>query len=114
MQVRILVSLLLGFGSATGVSTAQQPTPIAAIESPAPNATVETKDLVVIRMLQSGQPVVAIRSLEKNSKWWIQESAKSRGSRTFDVPVRFGNDQTPPGTRFQVVALIAVDSETVP
>ena len=112
MPSRFIASNLLVCALVTGVALAEQPMPIAVIDSPAFGETVETKDRVIIRMLRPGYPVVAIRSMEKGSKWWIQETVESRGSRTFEVPVSFGNDQTPKGTRFQITALIAADLET--
>ncbi len=112
MRLSIFFSCLLGFTTITAVSVAQQPTPSAVIESPQPGATVKTKDRVIIRMLRAGRPMVAIRSLQPGSKWWIQEKGESKSAGVFEIPVTFGNDQTRLGTKFQIAALVVTESQT--
>jgi hypothetical protein len=112
MRLSIFFSCLAGLAGIAGLSVAQQPTPPAVIESPRLGATVQAKDRVIIRMLRAGRPMVAIRSLQPGSKWWIQETGEPKSPGRFEIPVRFGNDQTRLGTKFQIAALITTDSAT--
>ena len=111
MQFRVVALSLLSPALITGISLAQRAEPIAIIESPSPGQSVTTSDHVTIKMNGPGVPIVAVRS-KQGGKWWIQAAAASDDSRTFLVPVRFGNDQTRPGTRFMITALIAADSQS--
>jgi hypothetical protein len=81
------------------------------IETPGPGQTVEKKDVVTVRTAGPGQPILAVRSKQPGSSWWIQDLPETSGAHTFVVPARFGNDATRQGTRFEIAALIAPDKE---
>jgi hypothetical protein len=53
----------------------------------------------------STDPIILVRSAEKNSLWWVQERAKRKEQGEFSVLVRFGNDRTPVGSQFLVVVV---------
>lgn len=60
----------------------------------------------------TGWPVVVVRDVSATSEWWVQERCRVvRGTR-FVSTSHFGNEQTPPGTRFQLVVLALRDAET--
>lgn len=111
MRVRFVVPTLLAGFTVTGALIAGQASPGPLIEAPVAGQRVEKKDLVTVRMDGSGQPILAVRSKQPGSLWWIQESAETTAPQTFVVKARFGNEATRMGTRFEITALIAPDEE---
>ena len=58
-----------------------------------------------------GWPVVLVRDVTEVSDWWVQQPCRAvRGTR-FVATSHFGNDQTQPGTRYQLVVLALRDAE---
>lgn len=72
--------------------------------------TVQTREIISI-WSGRGTPILAVRSMEKNSLWWIQRDATPDGAGKFSVLAQFGNDKTPSGTRFEVAVLLATDGD---
>jgi hypothetical protein len=101
------LSILLGT-CLTTVAVAQSS---AVIHWPPADGPVATHEDVKIEMRGPGLPVIAIRSLEKGDRWWIQRPVQSSDSQHIEVPARFGNDRTPNGTRFQLAVGIVASSE---
>ncbi|MGB7347427.1 MAG: hypothetical protein WBD20_24605 [Pirellulaceae bacterium] len=86
--------------------------PVGEIKSPVDAGTVQTRQRVVIQMHQRGTPMVAVRSLAEGSYWWVQDEGIRRGANLYEMHVSFGNDQTPPGTCFQITVLKADDANS--
>ncbi len=80
------------------------------IDSPRDASTVQPREIVVIRTASKQKPLVAVRSLNEGSQWWVQDDGVFRGAYRYEVPVSFGNEQTPPGTCFQITVLAAKDA----
>ena len=58
-----------------------------------------------------GWPVVVVRDVAAGAEWWVQQSCRAvRGTR-FVATSHFGNEQTLPGTRYQLVVLAMRDVE---
>lgn len=58
-----------------------------------------------------GWPVVVVRDVAAGAEWWVQQPCRAvRGTR-FVATSHFGNDKTPPGTRYQLVVLAMRDAE---
>ena len=106
------LTFLVSSALLSGVSLAEPTKHVALIASPQTGQAVTRIDLVTIRMLGPGHPIVAVRSTEKGSHWWIQEAGKSDRPDEYVIRARFGNDKTPNGSRFEIVTLIAADAAT--
>ncbi len=59
-----------------------------------------------------GWPVVVVRDVSASSEWWVQERCRAVKGTRFVATSHFGNEATPPGTRFQLVVLAMQDAET--
>lgn len=58
-----------------------------------------------------GWPVVVVRDAGAGAEWWVQQPCRAvRGTR-FVATSHFGNEQTLPGTRYQLVVLAMRDVE---
>ncbi|EMI17063.1 secreted protein [Rhodopirellula maiorica SM1] len=84
------------------VSVAEHPE---LIQSPTENSHVERADSVTCSSLDDKKPVVLVRSTQDNDNWWVQAVSSPAGKNRFVSSARFGNDSTPPGTRFRIVAI---------
>ena len=60
----------------------------------------------------TGWPVIVVRDVSAASEWWVQERCRAVKGTRFVSTSHFGNEQTPPGTRFQLVVLAMQDAET--
>ncbi len=107
MKVSVFVSAFAATLFATHGLYAAEAKPIAVVTSPVAGQAVATSSRVMIEMLGPGHPIIAVRSKEKNSYWWIQEAAKSVSSREYAVDARFGNENTDDRTEFEIVAMVA-------
>ncbi|WP_372719492.1 hypothetical protein [Novipirellula sp.] len=83
-------------------SIAEQPE---LIQSPTENSHVERADSVTCYALDERKPVILVRSTQANDDWWVQGVSASDGKNRFVSSARFGNDSTPTGTRFRIVAI---------
>tara|TARA_R110002073_G_scaffold60209_6_gene151198 strand:+ start:612 stop:1505 length:894 start_codon:yes stop_codon:yes gene_type:complete len=75
------------------------------IQSPTENSHVERADLVTCSSLDDRKPVILVRSTQANDDWWVQAASSPDGKSRFVSSARFGNDSTPTGTRFRIVAI---------
>jgi len=75
------------------------------IQSPTENSQVERADLVTCSSLDGRKPIVLVRSTQANDSWWVQAASSPVGKNRFVSSARFGNDSTPTGTRFRIVAI---------
>jgi hypothetical protein len=50
-------------------------------------------------------PVVLVRVADDGGLWWVQDPVQMGKGGYFKAIVRFGNDKTPSGTKFQVVVV---------
>jgi hypothetical protein len=80
------------------------------ILEPRPNAVVSHVEEVRGRLVGQGVPIVLVRAALPNSPWWIQSPAAITGD-DFKAQVRFGNDKTPPGTKFRTAVIMARDAQ---
>jgi hypothetical protein len=81
------------------------------VTSPTLNSTVKQVVQLKGKATQTVTPVVLIRPLQEGSLWWIQENVELTKSGSFSLKVVFGNQATPEGTRFRIIAL-AVPNKT--
>ncbi len=80
--------------------------PSLVIESPKPGATVGMREDLTGRIESGGWPVIFIQADIPGQPWWCQAPvAKIDGGR-FSTQVVFGDESTPPGTRFRVAGII--------
>lgn len=92
------------------VRAAFPPSPLIAVAAP-PGQLVERVQEVECDS-PSGWPVVVVRDVGAGAEWWVQQPARAvRGTR-FVATSHFGNEKTPPGTRYQLVVLAMRDAET--
>ena len=61
---------------------------------------------VVTTVTDSGLPMIVVKSDLPNEPWWVQNVPRSTGPKQFGVRLIFGNERTPPGSKFHVVALL--------
>ena len=50
-------------------------------------------------------PVVLVRSTNPTELWWVQDHVRRSSNGEFSATVRFGDDKTPAGSEFQMIAL---------
>lgn len=112
MKACVLVSTMAGNLLVTPLLFAGDAHPAAAISTPVAGQAVATESRITIEIDGPGQPIVAVRSKDHESLWWIQEVAESAGPGEFTVDARFGNEATPDRTPFEIVALVAPDSRS--
>ncbi|QDT11857.1 hypothetical protein [Planctomycetes bacterium K23_9] len=89
---------------------AGDPWSLGEIEAPLDAGTVGIREVVVVKTTSQFKPMVAVRSLAEGSLWWVLDEGVFRGPNRYEVGVRFGNEQTPTGTCFQVTVLDAKDA----
>ncbi len=75
------------------------------IQNPTENSQVERANLVTCSSLDERKPVILVRSTQANDSWWVQAASSPDGKNRFVSSARFGNDSTPTGTRFRIVAI---------
>ena len=61
---------------------------------------------VVATVTEVGQPIVFVKSDTPNEPWWVQNVPRPSGLKQFSVRLIFGNEKTPPGSKFHVVAML--------
>ena len=80
--------------------------PSLVIESPQPEATVGMREDLTGRIESGGWPVIFIQADIPGQPWWCQAPVvKIEGGR-FSTKVVFGDESTPPGTRFRIAGII--------
>ena len=63
------------------------------------------------KLAAPGFPVILIRCDAPGNHWWVQEHPKLDEDGTFKMTARVGNDKTPEGSAFQLLALILSSSK---
>jgi serine/threonine-protein kinase len=77
------------------------------IESPKPASIVGRNEELTGRIDSDGWPVIFVQADIPGQPWWCQAPVvKVEGGR-FSTSVVFGDDFTPPGTRFRIAGIIA-------
>ena len=99
---RILAKTEVRLDIKSGSSVAEQPD---LIQSPAENSHVERANMVTCSSLDDRKPVILVRSTQANDSWWVQAASSPDTKNRFVSSARFGNDSTPSGTRFRIVAI---------
>lgn len=61
---------------------------------------------VVATVAGSGLPIVFVKSDLPKEPWWVQSVPRSTAPKQFSARLIFGNERTPPGSKFHVVALL--------
>lgn len=83
--------------------------PIAAIpdliQHPATNGPVNRVDSIACLMNEEMKPILLVRSAESNDAWWVQSESQPDKDGVCISSAHFGNDKTPAGTRFRIVAI---------
>ena len=76
-------------------------------ESPKSGATVGMREELTGRIEAGGWPVIFVQADIPGQPWWCQAPvAKVEGGR-FSTTVVFGDEFTPPGTRFRIAGILA-------
>lgn len=83
------------------------------ITSPAPNSEVGRLTEVVCNAEKSSQPVVLVRSADAHNQWWVQSEPQLTGDGSFTTTARFGNTNTPAGTRFKLMVIFPTKSQAL-
>ena len=61
----------------------------------------------LVAVVDNDASVIAmVRSDEPDSYWWVQDIVENAHGGKVNATVRFGNQSTPPGTRFSIVLLL--------
>jgi hypothetical protein len=81
------------------------------IKSPALNSQVGRMATVVGKGEKDSQPVVLVRSAESNSQWWVQSEPRISEDGSFSTTARFGNPETPAGTRFKLLVIFPTKTQ---
>ncbi len=68
-------------------------------------ATVKSRQEVRGMAYGTIEPVILVRAKAPGNQWWVQDRVKRNAAGEFTAVVRFGNDKTPAGSEFQMVAL---------
>ncbi len=61
---------------------------------------------VVATVTEAGQPIVFVKSDTPNEPWWVQNVPRASGPKQYSVKLIFGNEKTPPGSKFHVVGML--------
>jgi hypothetical protein len=80
--------------------------PASVILKPAPGSKVSRMEELVANVRNGASVVAMVRSSEVNSLWWVQDIIESADGGKVNATVRFGNQNTRPGSRFSVVLLL--------
>jgi serine/threonine-protein kinase len=81
------------------------------IESPANGSKVTTRTTLVGRFTREGWPIIYVQSTVSGQPWWLQAPVAEVKDGKFTVPVAFGDQFTPSGTKFRVVLAAARSRE---
>ena len=81
------------------------------IESPQQGATVGMREVLIGRMQSDGWPVIFVQADIPGQPWWCQSPVTSVEHGEFRSAVVFGDEQTPHGMQFRVVAVVAPTRE---
>jgi hypothetical protein len=82
-----------------------------AIESPQTGATVGIREILIGRMQSDGWPVIFVQADIPGQPWWCQSPVTLVEHGEFRSGVVFGDEQTPHGMQFRVVAVVAATRE---
>ncbi len=85
----------------------------AVILSPSQKDEVKRESELIGRISARGWPVVLVRADQANEAWWVQGKAQITSPGHFKARVRFGNEQTAPGSAFHAVVVMAQTAEQV-
>ncbi len=112
--MRILLSCLLTAFVTLPVRAADRervpgPGECLSLLSPKSDDGVESVVNVVGRMHAQGTPIVLVRPAEAGSSWWIQTTPLQVENGFFRTTIRLGNEETPEGSRFYLVAALLRD-----
>lgn len=75
------------------------------IQFPEANGPVERLDNITCSPLEGKKPIIFVRSTEPNDVWWVQSDTELDKDGNYRSTARFGNEKTPAGTRFRIVAI---------
>jgi eukaryotic-like serine/threonine-protein kinase len=81
------------------------------IESPQNGATVGMREILIGRMQSDGWPMIFVQADIPGQPWWCQSPVTSVEHGGFRSEVVFGDEQTPHGMQFRVVAVVAPTRE---
>ena len=81
------------------------------IESPKPGATVGMREELAGRIESGGWPVIFVQADIPGQPWWCQAPVARVESGKFTAAVVFGEDSTPPGTRFRIAGILTPSRE---
>jgi eukaryotic-like serine/threonine-protein kinase len=91
--------------AATAVSEVRQPTLV--IENPKEGATVDMRADLTGRIESGGWPVIFVQADMPGQPWWCQSHVTNVDGGRFTAKVVFGDDLTPPGTKFRIAGIVA-------
>jgi serine/threonine-protein kinase len=94
-----------------GSVTADARTSNLVIESPKGGATVGMREELTGRIESGGWPVIFVQADIPGQPWWCQAPVASVENGRFTTAVVFGDDSTPPGTRFRIAGILAPSHE---
>ena len=101
-----LIVTLVGLGRyVSGKETGKDDKRPIELTSPLVNSSVEQVAQIRGKVTKSVRPVILIRPLEDDSLWWIQDEVEVTRTETFSLNVAIGDNDTPDGTRFRIIAL---------
>jgi len=82
------------------------------LQSPAAQRPVNRIENVVANTTASGWPIALVKSELPDDVWWVQQMVGIRG-KSFAARVNFGNGDTLPGSRFELVFVFLDSQEEV-
>jgi hypothetical protein len=77
------------------------------IESPKSGATVGMREELSGRIESDGWPVIFIQADIPGQPWWCQAPVTTIEGGRFTTKVVFGDEFTPPGTKFRIAGIVA-------
>jgi hypothetical protein len=83
----------------------------AVVLSPKEGAKVSQTEELEGKLNTEGWPVVLVKPLVADEPWWVQSPVDELNKGKFTTELRFGNEQTKPGTKFRVVIVVAKSKE---
>lgn len=78
---------------------------------PEQNQEVKQIQEVVGKIAPDSQAILLVRSSDPNEPWWVQPPIEMGAEGRFTTNARFGNDQTPPGSRFKLMVIMPKDAQ---
>jgi len=83
----------------------------AVIIRPASGARVSRREDLDVEVPPGKHAVVLVRCAEPHNLWWVQEEVQRSAEDRIKAKVRFGNDNTPAGTKFLVAVILPPTAE---